>query len=45
MTMTYDGSSDEYNLILKYINYFFSTVFTLECVLKNIAYGYFYLFI
>ena len=39
MAMAYEGSTILYNLILKDINIFFTTIFIVECVLKNISYG------
>ena len=38
MAMSYEGSTHEYDLLLKNINYFFSTFFIVECFLKNLAY-------
>lgn len=40
MAMAYEGSSVEYQEILKDINYGFTSVFIFECALKLIAYGY-----
>ena len=39
MGMTYEGKSEEYDLNLRIVNYVFTSVFILECILKIIAYG------
>lgn len=39
LAMVFDDSSQVYNNTLDYINYFFTVVFALECVLKLIAFG------
>jgi hypothetical protein len=39
MAINYESSSLEYNQALENINYFFTTVFVIECVLKFIAFG------
>ena len=31
--------SEQYKLVLEYANYFFATVFNIECVLKLIGFG------
>jgi hypothetical protein len=39
MAVNMEGASEEYNNILDMINYFFTSVFVLECLLKLIAFG------
>lgn len=39
MAIVYENSSDYYNSILDRINYFFTAVFAVECVLKLISFG------
>lgn len=39
MALSYEGSSDNYNLVLKYINWTFSGIFLGEMILKIIGYG------
>lgn len=39
MAVNFEGSSSQYNSILDNINYFFTSVFILECILKLIAFG------
>ena len=40
MAMAYEGSKPLYNKILEGINYFFTSVFILETILKLIAFGF-----
>ncbi len=42
MAINYEGSSLEYNEVLENINYFFTTVFIVEAILKLIAFGFSY---
>lgn len=42
MAINYEGSSVFYNEILDNINFFFTTVFIVECILKHIAFGFSY---
>lgn len=39
MAVNFEGSSAIYNTALDYINYFFTSVFALECILKIIGFG------
>lgn len=39
MALTYEGSSAQYDTVLENINYFFTAVFILECILKFIGLG------
>lgn len=39
MAASYEGATLEFNNILDYINYFFTTVFVVEATLKLISYG------
>ena len=39
MAINFEGSSKEFNNVLDYINYFFTGVFALECIMKLIAFG------
>ena len=39
MAVDYDDSPKSYNDILENVNYFFTAVFFLECVLKLLAFG------
>ena len=41
MAMAYEGASEQYNSILKYLNTVFTGVFILEAIIKIIAYGFF----
>ncbi|XP_072568089.1 voltage-dependent P/Q-type calcium channel subunit alpha-1A isoform X10 [Paramormyrops kingsleyae] len=40
LMMKYDGSSNEYDVVLKYLNIVFTSLFSMECVLKIIAFGF-----
>ena len=40
MGLTYEGSPPSYDLILEDINYFFTSTFILELILKLISYGF-----
>lgn len=40
MGLNYEGSSDYYNSVLEGINYFFTSIFFLESLLKIIALGF-----
>jgi len=42
MAINYEGSSKTYNLTLDYINFFFTGIFGLECIMKLIAFGFTY---
>lgn len=39
MAMAYEGSKPDYDLVLKYINLGFTTVFISEAIIKLIAYS------
>ena len=39
MGMNFDNGTEDYNLLLKYTNLFFSGIFFCEAVLKLIAFG------
>jgi hypothetical protein len=39
MAIDYEGSSKTYNNVLLYINLLFTAIFTIECILKLIAFG------
>ncbi len=39
MAISYEGSSLKYNTLLDYVNYFFTSVFALECILKLLSFG------
>ena len=39
MAITYEGCSEQLSNFLKSINYLFSIIFLIECVLKLFAYG------
>lgn len=39
LMMKYDGQADDYTNTLKYINWGFTSMFTVECILKILAYG------
>ena len=38
MAINYEGSPKSYNNILDYINFFFTGIFGLECIMKLIAF-------
>ncbi|XP_019624022.1 PREDICTED: voltage-dependent L-type calcium channel subunit alpha-1D-like isoform X23 [Branchiostoma belcheri] len=38
LAMKFHGQPDEYSEAMDYLNYFFTTVFTIECILKILAY-------
>ncbi|XP_048869896.1 voltage-dependent P/Q-type calcium channel subunit alpha-1A-like isoform X5 [Brienomyrus brachyistius] len=40
LMMKYDGSSKEYDMVLKNLNIVFTSLFSMECVLKIIAFGF-----
>ena len=42
MAINYEGSSKTYNKALDYINFCFTGVFGLECILKLISFGFTY---
>lgn len=42
MAINYEGSSTQYNKALDYVNFFFTGIFGLECVLKLISFGFTY---
>ena len=39
MALSYEGSSSSYNLFLTIVNYIFTGIFIIECIIKLIAYG------
>lgn len=39
MALTFDGTTPEYDTVLENINYFFTAVFILECILKFVGLG------
>ena len=40
MALNYEGSSPGYNLFLTIVNYIFTGIFILECIIKLLGYGF-----
>ena len=40
MALNYDGNSYEFNLFLSIVNYIFTGIFILECIIKLLGYGF-----